>query len=178
MTEGGNAAGKGKPTPKRAQSRGSRGGPVPPPPQTRREAARRVRAQNAAKRGDVRAGAKGGDQSRLLARDKGPVRQLVRDVVDSRRHPAVLLLPAALLPFAAQLLKDKSLVGATTLVWFAALVVALADFTGSGIAIRMALRRAHPEERPRGHIGYGLMRITQVRRLRAPRPTVAIGDKV
>src|SRR5829696_5377893 len=41
------AAGKGRPTPKRAEAQGRRSGPVPPPPTTRKEAFKRQREQQA-----------------------------------------------------------------------------------------------------------------------------------
>ncbi len=173
MTE----SGKGRPTPKRSQAQGRRTGPVAPPPTTRREAAKRMRAKNAERRGKVRKGSREGDPKALLARDTGPVRKLVRDVVDSRRHPAVLLLPAAVIPLVASFQHDKALVNAATLLWVVALMVAIADFTGTALLIRTAVRRDHPGERPGRHIGYGLMRVTQTRKWRIPRPTVSIGAK-
>ena len=47
--------GKGRPTPKRSEAQGARrGGPVPPPPRTRKEAAQRAREEARAARERVR----------------------------------------------------------------------------------------------------------------------------
>ena len=76
------ASGKGRPTPKRTEAQGRRTGPPPPPPTTRKEAYTRMRSQQASRRVEARQGAARGDDSYLPARDRGPVRKLVRDVVD------------------------------------------------------------------------------------------------
>ena len=80
------ASGKGRPTPKRSEAQGRRQGPPPPPPTTRKEAYKRMRAQQAVRRTETRQGAARGDDAYLPARDRGPVRKLVRDVVDARRN--------------------------------------------------------------------------------------------
>ncbi|MCU1587381.1 MAG: conserved rane protein of unknown function, partial [Frankiales bacterium] len=95
MTE--QTQGKGRPTPKRRDVQKRRGGPVAPPPTNRREAAKALRAKQAADRQRGRAGSAGRSEGVLLARDQGPVRGLVRDLVDSRRNLGGLLMPAAAL---------------------------------------------------------------------------------
>ena len=89
------AAGKGRPTPKRTEAQCRRTGPPPPPPTTRKEAYKRMRAQQAARRVEARHGAARGDDSYLPARDRGPVRKLVRDVVDTRRNVGSFFLVIA-----------------------------------------------------------------------------------
>src|SRR3712207_2693196 len=88
-------SGKGRPTPKRSEAQGRRQGPPPPPPTTRKEAYKRMRETQAARRAEVRQGAARGDDAYLPARDRGPVRKLVRDVVDSRRNIGSLFLAVA-----------------------------------------------------------------------------------
>ena len=172
-------SGKGRPTPKRRDAERRRGGPVAPPPANRREAARRVREQAAEERKSVRAGTKAGDPKHLLPRDQGPVRALIRDLVDSRRHLGILLLPAALLPILAQLTHNERAVGIATLFWLSALVAAFVDFLIVGFVVRRRVRRDFPEERStRSHIFYALMRTFQLRRFRLPPPRVSVGDTV
>ena len=89
------AAGKGRPTPKRSEAQGRRAGPPPPPPTTRKEAYKRMREQQAAARPGARAAAARGDDNYLPARDRGPVRKYVRDVVDSRRNVGSFFLVIA-----------------------------------------------------------------------------------
>jgi hypothetical protein len=178
VTEG-PASGKGRPTPKRRDAQRRRGGPVAPPPTNRREAARRVREQGAEQRRQVKAGTKAGDSRHLLARDQGPVRQLIRDLVDCRRHIGVFLLPAALLPIAGQLTGNDVAVRFATTLWIATLLAAISDFAITGFLIRQRVRKAFPDEKKmRGHVLYGVVRTAQFRRFRLPAPRVAYGDTV
>jgi hypothetical protein len=172
-------SGKGRPTPKRRDAAPRRGGPVAPPPATRREAAKLMRAQGAERRRQVKAGTKAGDQRYLMARDAGPVRQLVRDIVDSRRHVGVLLLPAAALPVLAQLTGSQQLLSMATTLWLATLVTAILDFVLTGYVVRRRIRADFPDEHKlRGHIAYGTVRTAQFRRFRLPPPRVRVGDTV
>jgi hypothetical protein len=174
-------SGKGRPTPKRrdAQKGAARGRPAGPPPATRKEAAKRIRQQGAAKRKAVRAGTAIGDETNMMARDQGPVRRLVRDMVDSRRHIGVLLLPAALLPVAAQLSGNASVLRLATTLWFATLLAAISDFVITGVMVRRRIRADFPNEsKTRGHVGYAMVRTAQFRRFRLPPPRVGPGDVV
>ncbi len=165
--------GKGRPTPKRSEARGTRGGPVLPPPASRREAAKRVREQQSADRKAVRAGTLAGDQARMLPRDAGPVRAAVRDLVDSRRNAGVVMLPVALLLVASQLSGVPALLAVAYRVWTVALLVVLGDLLATGYAIRRQVRADFPgETKARSHVFYGLLRSTVFRRFRMPPPRV------
>ena len=172
-------AGKGRPTPKRRDRTPKRGGPVAPPPATRREAAKRVREQAKERRSTVKAATRAGEPRFLLKRDQGPVRALVRDIVDSRRHIGVLLLPAALLPVIAQITRNEQVLRVATTLWVATLLAAISDFVITAFVVRSRIRRDFPEERTmRGHIVYGIVRTAQFRRFRLPPPRVGPGDQV
>jgi hypothetical protein len=163
-------AGKGRPTPKRTQAR--RGGPVAPPPQTRKEAAQRARQESREARSRVRAGRD------LLPRDAGPVRALVRDVVDSRRSIGVLMLPLALVLVLAQLSGNRQVFVAVTNVWIIGILALSADLVATTLALRRRLREEFPEvTKRRGHIAYGLLRTTVIRRWRIPAPRVSPGRR-
>jgi len=84
--------GKGRPTPKRSEAQKRRSGPVAPPPTSRREAAKQLRAKQAENRQRVRKGSLAGDETALLKRDQGPVRKMVRELIDSRRSLGWILL--------------------------------------------------------------------------------------
>ena len=163
--------GKGRPTPKRSEAqRHRRGGPVAPPPQTRKEAAQRAKREAREARERVR------DGRDLLPRDAGPVRALVRDVVDSRRSVGPLMLPLALLLVLAQLSGNPRVLDAALLVWLVGVSALLADLVVTTVLLRRRLRAEHPEvRRLRGHILYGLLRTTVLRRWRMPAPRVAPG---
>jgi hypothetical protein len=171
--------GKGRPTPKRRDAQRRPGGPVTPPPATRKEAAKRVRAQGAEKRKAVRAGTKAGDERAMLPRDQGPVRRLVRDLVDSRRHVGVLLLPATVLPLLANLSTSIQVRAFATSLWLSAVLLALIDMIVTGFIVRRRIRNDFPDEtRMRGHVGYALVRTAQFRRFRIPPPRVRPGASV
>lgn len=160
--------GKGRATPKRSEAQRRRGGPVPPPPANRREAARRLREQAVADRKAGRTTA----PDRLLKRDAGPVREMVRDMVDGRRNVATLMLPLALLYVLVQLSGNSTLFGVAARVFTIGLLVVIGDSLATGWSIRSRVRDAFPGERTRGHVGYGLLRSTVLRRLRMPPPRV------
>ncbi len=165
---------KGRPTPKRAAAGR---GPVAPPPQTRREAAARLREQGAKGRKGVRAGYVAGDSASLLPRDAGPVRRLVRDVVDSRRNVGTLLLPIAVLLVVAQLIGQEDVYAVASRIWAVGLVAVLVDFVLLALRVRKTLRARHPQEaKTLRHVGYALLRSTVLRRFRMPPPQVEPGD--
>lgn len=163
------STGKGRPTPKRSEAQRRRGGPVPPPPTTRKEAAKRAREQAVLARRSVREGTARGDEDRMVARDRGPVRALVRDVVDARRNVGVLLLPLAVLLVLAQLVGNDRVTSVALLLWLTGVLAMVADVVVTTLAIRRAVRAAHPDEgRMVRHVSYGLLRSTVFRRFRLP----------
>lgn len=172
VVEAASVVGKGRPTPKRSEAQ-KRRGPVAPPPATRREAAKRMRAEQAEERRGVRAASVTGDQRKMLPRDAGPVRAMARDLVDSRRNLAVLMLPFAVAVLAVRLLGNQRLTDFLTSVWTLTLLLVVADLVVLAVLLRRQLRTAFPQEPSmRGHIGYALMRCTTFRRLRMPPPRV------
>ena len=174
MTE--STQGKGRPTPKRSDAQKRRGGPVAPPPTNRREAAKQQRTKQAEDRGHLRKGS--ADDSRMLARDQGPVRRHVRDFVDGRRGLAFLLLPVAAFLVVAQILSDPVLVAVAVGIWFATLLGVAADLLLMGIRLRKSVVANFPNEAKVGsHVRYGLLRSTVFRRLRMPKPQVKPGKR-
>jgi hypothetical protein len=173
------AAGKGRPTPKRKDAERRRGGPVAPPPATRKEAAKRIRAEGAQKRQAVKAGTRNGDEKAMMARDRGPIRRLARDLVDSRRHVGVLLLPATILPVLANLSSSTQVRALATSIWLTAVAAAVFDMVVTGVVVRRRVRTDFPTEaKTRGHVGYAMVRTAQFRRFRLPPPQVRPGDTV
>jgi hypothetical protein len=168
-------AGKGRPTPKRSEKQ-RRTGPVAPPPQTRKEAARRQKEQAAAARQAIKEGAARGDERYLAKRDAGEVRALVRDTVDARRNVGVVLLPLALVLIVTNLTGNRQLQSLGLLLWLVAILAMVADIAMTTVAIRKRVREQHPEEsRLAGHVSYGLLRSTVLRRFRLPPPRVSPG---
>jgi hypothetical protein len=174
------AGGKGRPTPKRSEAQGRRPGPPPPPPTNRKEAYRRMREQQANTRGAARAGALAGDDSYLPARDRGPVRKLVRDVVDARRNAGSFFLVVAALVLVGYFIPNTAVQSYTVFLWFLFFLVIIGDSVFLGRRIKRTVLERFPgqDHKMRGLIWYGVSRSTMVRRWRFPKPEVALGAQV
>ena len=166
---------KGRPTPKRSDKQ-RRTGPVAPPPLTRKEAAQRQKEATKAARTRIKEGALAGDERYLAKRDAGPVRALVRDVVDARRNVGTVLLPLALVLILTNLSGIRALQNLGLLLWLLAILALIADVALTTVALRRRIKAEHPEETSLfGHIAYGLLRSTVMRRFRLPPPRVSPG---
>lgn len=179
MTEPTGRAPKGRPTPKRSDATRRRSVVVTPPPANRKEAAARLKEEQAALRSRVRAGTAAGDDRFLVARDRGPVRRLVRDLVDSRRSVAVILLPASLIVVVSEFARSAVFARWGFTLYFAVILTVLLDLAMTTTRVRSRLKRDFPEEkRLGGHVFYALSRSTQFRRVRRPPPRVTVGTPV
>lgn len=186
---------KGKPTPKRDASR--RRGPVAPAPMTSAEARKRRkeiggpklskeerRADKAARRSAMserREKMMSGEESYLLPRDKGPVRRLARDVVDSRRNVLGLFMPAALgLVFIMLAVPSVEVQRLLSPAMLALVVVMVIDGVIVGRRVNKTVDAKYPENVESGwKLGfYAASRASQIRRMRAPRPMVNRGDEI
>ncbi|CAB4913172.1 MAG: DUF3043 domain-containing protein [Actinobacteria bacterium] len=172
------AAGKGRPTPKRSEAQGRRPGPPPPPPTTRKEAYKRMREQQAAGRGSAREAAARGDDSALPARDRGPEKRLVRDVVDARRNAGSLFLVVAALVLVGYFIPNTAVQSYTVFLWFAFFLVIIGDSVVLGRKIKKVVAERFPNARTRGLVWYGISRATMIRRWRFPKPQVELGATV
>ncbi|TDD64131.1 DUF3043 domain-containing protein [Actinomadura darangshiensis] len=168
--------GKGRPTPKRRDAEKLRRQPITAPA-TRKEAYKKVRERQAADRVKTRQGMAKGDEKHLLKRDKGPVRRLARDYVDSRRTVGSYLMYAM---FAIVLLSMLPIPAARLLVLFAPpllLVVVFAEGLLLSRGIKQLAAERFPGEASKGVGMYAAMRAMQIRRLRVPNPQLRVGDK-
>ncbi len=173
------ASGKGRPTPKRHEAQGRRPGPPPPPPTTRKEAYKRMREQQAAQRTNVRRAALAGEESALPARDRGPVRKLVRDIVDSRRNVGSLFLAVAGIALIGTIVPSLEVRSFATFLLFGYFLLLIGDSVVLGRRISRTVAERFPEEkRSRGVVWYGISRATMIRRWRFPKPQVQVGASV
>lgn len=165
------ATGKGRPTPKRSQAEGRRHGPPPPPPTTRKEAYRRMRETQAANRVNARRGAARGDDSYLPARDRGPVRKLVRDVVDSRRNIGSLFLVVAAIAFISIAVPNLVVRAYSSYLLTLFFIVFIVDSVFLARRLRRSITERYPNEPAKGAVWYGVTRTTMPRRWRYPKPS-------
>ncbi|AQT82729.1 hypothetical protein B1R94_10990 [Mycolicibacterium litorale] len=189
----GTTAPKGRPTPKRNES-AKRRGPVAPAPMTTAEARKRRKEMRATLTKEERKADKverraamnerrermmAGEEAYLLPRDRGPVRRLARDVVDSRRNVLGLFMPAAL-----GLIFVMLAVPQVQLYISPAMLVLMAIMAVDGILLGRKVNKVVDAKFPdntEGHWKLGLYaagRASQMRRMRAPRPQVERGAKV
>jgi hypothetical protein len=174
------ASGKGRPTPKRTEAQGRRTGPPPPPPTTRKEAYKRMRAQQATRRVEARQGAARGDDSYLPARDRGPVRKLVRDVVDSRRNVGSFFLAIAGVALIGTVFPSVVVKNYASLLLFGFFLIMIVDSVVLSRRIKRKVAERFPknDSSGRGLAWYGISRSTMIRRWRFPKPDVPLGADV
>lgn len=168
--------GKGRPTPKRKDAEKRRRQPITAP-QNRKEAYKRLRDKQATDRAKARDGMAKGDERYLLKRDKGPVRRMARDYVDSRRTVGSYLMYLLL---ALVVLNFMPIPAVRLAMLFAPPVLLLVVFVEGLLLARGVNKLAaehHPDEDRKGLGLYAAMRAMQIRRLRVPAPQVRIGQK-
>lgn len=180
-------AGKGRPTPKRSEAeraryrsitgsrtsgRGPATGSAPRSKMTPEDKARarseRDRRMTAMRRGEEWA---------LGPRDRGPIKKLARDYVDSHRRPSEYYMYVLVILLVALLSRNTTLntyVSPLVLVLIA--VVAVDAYLIRRSLHRLAAER-YPGESTRGMTTYAVMRSLQIRRFRMPAPRLKPGDK-
>lgn len=167
---------KGRPTPKRSEARGPRRS-VASTPTNRKDAVKRQREARRADMAKQREALASGDERYLPARDKGPVRRLARDFVDSRYSVAEFFLPMAVIILVLSMLPSLQLKNISLLLWLVVIVLIVVDSIGVSVRLKRRIRERYPDEPRRGAVAYALMRTLQMRRMRLPKPQVARGEK-
>ena len=168
---------KGEATPKRV----AHGRRVGAPPVDRKEALARQRVRPREQRAESRAGMMAGDERYLLPKDKGPVRRLARDLVDSRRNVATLFFVTLFVVFVLSNKAFKPVVNIAANGLFLFMFLAT---LGDVVLLLRKIQRLGAERFPketegyRGLFFYVLMRSVSMRRLRIPKPQVKVGDKI
>lgn len=171
-------------TPKRPNAHVRRPG-TPPPSRARKQMTKEerqaLREERRERRRHVTEGIRRGDPKYLTARDQGPERALVRDVVDSRRTVGTWFFAGALIVLLGSSTAMPDVVRLISNVLWAAL--ALAVILDSVIICRKAkrlVRERHPDstERMGSLYLYAVMRAITFRKLRVPQPRVKFGDTI
>lgn len=158
---------------------GGKGRPTP----TRREAeeAAKLRAKGLSSQkkltgSQVREGMRTGDESLLLARDRGPVRRFIRDYVDSRFSITELMIPILLVTLIMGWSNVDALLRAANGIMFGTLLVVIYDITMLRRRVRREVTERFPQESLKGVFHYAVVRLLQVRFLRRPKPQVKVGQ--
>ena len=151
-----------------------------PAPANRREAYRQVRDRNREERAEASAGMRAGDERYLLARDRGPERALVRNIVDARRTVGTWFFGGALIVLVGSTVRVPAIQLASNLLWALLVVGVVVDSVLIARKVKRLVQERFPKTEQR--IGslqiYGVMRGLTFRRMRVPKPKIDLGATV
>ena len=123
-----------------------------------------------------------GDERYLMARDKGPERAFVRDLIDSKRHINTYVMPFAILLLILMTVTSGNprLANLVTLIAMAIMLIFVTEAVTVGRKVSKAVKEKFPNTNEGGiSLGfYAFGRASQPRRWRTPKPRVDIGQKV
>ena len=167
---------KGRPTPKRKDAESARKVSSLAPARSKEEKARQKSATRAARIAQREAYLRG-DENALPVRDRGPVKRFVRNYVDSRRSIGEYFLPVIGVVLLVSLIPVAAAAVIGVVLMYTVLFASVID----GFLLRRKIIREvvarFPDVSPKGLGMYGWLRSTQMRRMRAPKPGVAVGEK-
>lgn len=179
--------GKGRPTPTRKEAEAARKAALAgtTDPKAAKKAERDVARQA---RYEAQQGLRSGDPKKLPARDQGPVKARVRDLVDGRISMGEIFIPVAVLVLVLGFVRVQVVQVVLLWVWLFVLLGVLVDSLFLAWRLRRLLPQVFPDADPkltighdaRGGIVYGLkgatlyavVRSLQIRFLRLPKPRV------
>jgi hypothetical protein len=172
----------GQTTPKRVIA----GRRVAEPPATdRRQAAKRLREKQRAERHEARDGMANGEERFLLARDKGPVRRLVRDIVDSRRTIGTWFFGTTFLIMMLSLVGgsrslNPAIYQAVNALFFLMIFATLVDGFMISRRVKKLVAERFPDapDKLRSLYIYAVMRSISFRFIRNPKPQVKVGQAI
>jgi Protein of unknown function (DUF3043) len=168
---------KGKPTPKRSEAERRRRQPYTAP-KDRKEASRQQRDRQRVDRGRRLDAVRRGEEWALPARDRGPVKALARDYVDSRRRLSEFYMYGLIVLLVLLFIKTPVVQSIVPILVLAAVLIMLVEGVLIGRRVRTLAAERLPGESTRGIGLYSAMRALQIRRLRMPKPRVKIGDTI
>jgi Flp pilus assembly protein TadB len=170
------APGKGRPTPTRKEAEAARKAALAgtTDPKTAKKAARDADRRA---RMDAQAALRAGDERRLPARDRGPVKAYVRDLVDGRISLGELFIPVAVLVLVLGFVHVAAVQLVLVWVWLFMLIGVVIDSVFIAWRLRRELPRRFPDEDRKGAALYGIIRSLQIRKLRLPPPKLRWNGK-
>jgi hypothetical protein len=173
-------AGKGRPTPKRSEVERRRRQPYTPPAGDKKAAAAQQRERRRADQRRRMEAMRRGEEWALSPRDRGPVRALARDYIDSRRlvvseYILFAVFALILLVFAFGAAKNSSIV--LYLELGIVLLIAIESLYHAAMVRRLARQRL-PGESTRGITWYIAKRAIRLRSSRIPPARVARGEAI
>jgi hypothetical protein len=169
------SAGKGRPTPKRSEAERRRRQPYTAP-KDRKEASRVSRDRQRADRTRRMEAVRRGEEWAMPPRDRGPVRALARDYVDSKRRISEYYMYGLLVLLVLLFVPSLIVKTIVPLLVLAAVLVMAIEGVYIGRRVKALAAQRLPGESTRGISLYAAMRALQIRKLRVPKPRVNPGD--
>jgi hypothetical protein len=169
--------GKGRPTPSRREAEAAAKARAKVP-RDRKEQARAQRASRNESSKSVRAAMKAGDERYYLARDRGPVRRFIRDLVDSRFSFIELMIPLLIVTMVMGYSGNARLAGIGNTILMGTILLVLLDMVMLRRKLRRELTRRFPDEPLKGTTYYAVSRAMQMKFMRLPKSKVKIGQEL
>ena len=169
-------AGKGRPTPKRSESERRRRYQLAP--EDRKQAAKQARSRDRADRGRKTEAMRRGEEWALPAKDKGPVRALARDYVDSKRRFSEFYMYGLVVLLFLLFLHSSVVQTILPLVLIAMVLIMAGEGFWIGRKVSKLAGERYPGQSTRGIKMYAGMRALQIRKLRFPKPRVKPGESI
>jgi hypothetical protein len=166
---------KGRPTPKRKDAQAARK-VSSIAPAVSKEDKKRAKEAARADRVSSRAAYMRGDESALPFRDKGPVKKFVRNYVDSRRSIGEYFLPLIFAVLALTLIPSPIFQVGSIVIMYSVLLASVINGIILSRKLKSEVLQRFPGAEVKGIGMYGWLRSTQMRRMRAPKPSVQRGD--
>jgi hypothetical protein len=167
-------AGKGRPTPKRSEAERRRRPYTAP--KDRKEASRASRDRQRTDRTRRTEALRRGEEWALPARDRGPVKALARDYVDSKRRISEYYMYGLLVLLVLLFIRAPIVQTIVPLLVLAAVLIMAIEGIFIGRRVKRIAAERLPGQSTRGLALYSAMRALQIRRLRVPKPRVKPGD--
>lgn len=170
-SEAAEAAGKGRPTPKRKEAQAQRAQPLVG--SSTSKMSKQDKQQVADARMRARAGYAAGEDRYLPDRDRGPQRRYIRDYVDARTSLGEWMLPLMLAVVFMTFIANETIQLISIFTIWGYLAVLVIDSIIMVNRLKKRLQEKFPREPlQRGYQNYAIMRSLQMRRLRLPKPQV------
>jgi hypothetical protein len=170
------AGGKGRATPSRREREAANRRPIVVADRKQARKVSRSREQETRER--ARIGLANGEERYLPVRDKGPQRKFARDFVDSQWTVGEFLIPVFVVFFVATLVIPSATWLFFPLYGYVALTIVDGLFRASLIRRRLAQRLGDRSKLERGLNLYVVMRASQFRSLRVPKPQTKRGTRL
>ncbi len=169
-------AGKGRPTPKRNEAERRRRYQLAP--EDRKAAAKQSRGRDRADRARKTEAMRRGEEWALPAKDKGPVRALARDYVDSKRRFSEFYMYGLVVLLVLLFLHSPVIQTILPVVLIVMVLIMAGEGFWIGRKVANLAAERYPGQSTRGIKMYSGMRALQIRKLRFPKPRVKPGESI